>query len=88
MYNMKVFPIYYRICKLFFSASKSYTWKPAIWQEENQLGIYTYFKTTHLLQLVQRQLQAAQKQASLLEGKGNLYQSVNIPIKKKKQHIT
>lgn len=36
----------------------------------------------HLLRLVQRQLQAAQKQASLSGGKGNLYQSVNIPIKK------
>lgn len=42
----------------------------------------------HLLQLVQRQLQAAQKQASLLEGKGNLYQSVNIPIKKSKTGST
>lgn len=42
----------------------------------------------HLLQLVQRQLQAAQKQASLLEGKGNLYQSVNTPIKTNKQKQT
>lgn len=43
----------------------------------------TYFKTMHLLQLFQRQLQAAQKQVSLLEEKGNLYQLVNRPIKKK-----
>lgn len=48
----------------------------------------TYFKTMHLLQLVQKQLQAAQKQASLLEGKDNLYQAVNIPIKKKKKKTT
>lgn len=38
----------------------------------------------HLLQLVQKQLQAAQKQANLLEGRDNLYQSVNVPIRKNK----
>lgn len=43
-YKMKVFPIYYRICKIFFSPSKGYAWKPAIWQEENQVIIYYLFQ--------------------------------------------
>lgn len=35
--------------------------------------VIPYFKTMYLLQLVQRHLQVAQMQASLLEGKDNHY---------------
>jgi len=43
LYKIKVLPICYRMCTLFFSAGKGYAWKTAIWHEENQLTIYYLF---------------------------------------------
>lgn len=78
-YIMKIFPIYFKVC----SASKGYVWKPG--KKKTSSVVVTYFETMHLLHLVQKQLQAAQKQANLLEGRDNLYQSVNIPIKEEEK---
>lgn len=60
--------------------AKSTLGNPPFGKKKTSSLFITYFKTMHLLQLVQRQLQAVQNQASLLEGKGNLYQWVNTPI--------
>lgn len=84
MYVMKVFPKYYRIWNSSLAQAKNMVF--ACFPVKVSSISVIYFKTVHLLQLVQKQLQAAQKQANLLEGRDNLYQSVNVPIKKKEKN--
>lgn len=85
MYVMEVFPTYYGIWNFSLAQAKTMTGSQAKKKKKFSSIFVIYFRTMHLLQLVQKQLQAAQKQANLLEGRDNLYQSVNVPIEKKKK---
>lgn len=77
MYKIKVFPIYYRICKLIFSESKGCAWKSAIWQEENQFNTYYSFQNYALTTACPKTTASCSEASKSLRRKGQ-----SLPISK------